>query len=111
MKLWELIMLTLGFAVIFIFIFTFIISGSPLELFGISAGLFMVLSVLEMEYYSYFNFELAWVSLIVFQGLILIYICVFASIYILNILFYFDMGFFLYYLVGLYIYYKDPSEC
>lgn len=111
MKSWELIMLISGIAVIFIFIYAFLSSGSPLELFISSAGIFMVLSILEREYYYYFNPELAWTSLIVFQGLILVYVFISISKYISNILFYLDIGFFLYCMAGLYIYYKDSSKC
>ncbi len=111
MKAWRLLALISGIAIIFLFTSVFIISRDPLILLASSAGIYMVLGVLEREYYYYYNPELAWVIFIIFQGLILAYISIFTSIYPLDILFFFEIGFFLYCLVELYFYYSDSSKC
>lgn len=111
MKALRLLTLISGLIIIFIFISDFLSSRSPLILFSSSVGFYLVLGVLEREYYYYYNPEWAWIAFVLFQGLVLAYICVFAPIYIFDILFYLEIGFFLYCLIELYFYYKDPSKC
>lgn len=111
MKIWRVLALIFGIAIIFLFVSAFISSRDPLILLSSSVGIYMVLGVLEREYYYYYNPELAWVLFIIFQGLILAYVFMFVPLYPLDILFFFEIGFFLYCLMELYFYYNDSSKC
>jgi len=111
MSLWEIYLLFWGLIAIFVAIYSFLGSRYLLMFFLVSFGVYLILSALQREYYNYFNPELAFVLLIIFQASILTYVCIFALIYTSELLFYFEIGFFLYCLADLYLVYKDQSRC
>lgn len=86
-------------------------SKSSLELFISSLSIFSILLgiFVNRDYYNK-TFYLAFLSLIIFQGLILIYTIIFAPVYAPKTIFLPDVGVFIFYILIFVYYYPKRRE-
>jgi len=107
---WKLCIAS-GILLVFFSLINFLDSGSPLDLFISSYGVSVILlGILVNRGYYNQTFYMAFLGVIVFQGLILAYAFVFTPVYVAKAIFYPDVVLFLFYMLIFVYYYPKRRE-
>jgi NhaP-type Na+/H+ or K+/H+ antiporter len=105
------VFLVIGLIWSFWFIWNFLVSGSPLYLFVSTLGItYALISIFKIKNYDNLMFYMAFLCIIVFQGLILSYTYLFEPIYAKNILYYALIPIFLIYLFYFIYYFPKRNK-